>query len=57
MTPWWHAAYLVSLAATFVSSAVAIDGQKRARRWVLVCGAATVVLGVVQVTTYERWTP
>lgn len=57
VTPWWHAIYLVALAATFVSIAVAVDGQHRARRWVLMCGAATVVLGAIQVTTYERWTP
>jgi hypothetical protein len=57
VTPWWHAAYLVSLAATFVSSAVAIDGRVSARRCALMCGTLTVVLGVVQVATYERWTP
>ena len=55
MTPWWHAGYLVALAALLVSIAVALDGSRAARRWVVVTALATIALGAVQVLTYERW--
>jgi hypothetical protein len=55
ITPWWHAGYLVALAALLVSIAVALDGSRAARRWVVMTAAATLALGAVQVLTYERW--
>jgi hypothetical protein len=57
VTPWWHMPYLVALAALLVSIAVALDGERAARRWVVVTAIVTVALGVVQVLTYERWQP
>lgn len=55
ITPWWHAGYLVALAALLVSIAVALDGSRAARRWVVMTALATLALGAVQVITYERW--
>jgi hypothetical protein len=56
-TPWWHAAYLVALTALFVSIAVALHGRRGARWWAVGALVVTVVLGVVQVATFERWRP
>ena len=55
VTPWWHAGYLVALAGLLVSVAVAADGSRLARRWVVLTATITVALGAVQVLTYERW--
>jgi hypothetical protein len=57
-TPWWHVAYLVALAVTFVTIAV-LRSRRDRRAWIAFALAlATVVaLAAIQATVYEQYVP
>jgi hypothetical protein len=57
-TPWWHLAYLATLAAFLVLAAVVRDRRDRATlaMWALAAGAV-IALAAIQASVYTRFTP
>lgn len=57
-TPWWHLAYLLSLAAWFVTIAVLRHRRDARIWWVFAATTASVVaLAIVQCVVYQRFAP